>query len=162
MRQSILDQVEVVEENIWVDMVCLNTPCYFEVFKGQLSIAVIIRWISEMYLKPSQTTFMDHFWENGLQLLGKTLRHIRLGSKHTFEFQLISQMIDICFIVYKETCCKLPTNCLSVFDHFVKLVPKGLKNLQFWANYSEDSKEIKEIQTTSENIDISVCLVFNC
>ena len=115
-----------------------------------------------MYLKPSQTTLMDYFWENGLQLLGKTLRHIRLGSKHTFEFQLISNMIDICFIVYKETCCKLPTNCLSVFDHFVKLALTGLKNLQFWANYSEDSKEIKEIQTTPENIDISVCLIFNC
>ena len=28
----------------------------------------------------------------------------------------------------KQFVCKVPTNCLSVFGHFVKLALKGLKN----------------------------------
>ena len=30
----------------------------------------------------------------------------------------------------------LPTNCLSVFDHFVKLALKGLRNVIYWFCYS--------------------------
>ena len=33
---------------------------------------------------------------------------------------------------WKETICKLPTNCLSVFDHFVGLFLKWLMNIALY------------------------------
>ena len=54
-------------------------------------------------------TFAAVFWPNILTLYGPTLQN---GVKHT-----------------KTICRLLPTKCLSVFDHFVGLLLKGLKHV---------------------------------
>ena len=40
---------------------------------------------------------------------------------------------------FKQFVGNLPTNCLSVFDRFLKLALKGLNKIQFWANFTHCS-----------------------
>ena len=53
--------------------------------------------------------------------------HKRLCSAVKFSLNLLSANPSKWSNTLKQFIGKLPTNCLSVFDHFVKLAPKGLK-----------------------------------
>ena len=46
----------------------------------------------------------------------------------------------------KQLDCNLPTNCLSLFDHFVGLVLKGLKNNSYEALLSEPLVKAKQYE----------------
>ena len=48
--------------------------------------------------------------------------------KYNMEFNPLSANFTKGSNTLKQFVCNLPTNCLSVFDHFVGLALKGLKN----------------------------------
>ena len=58
-------------------------------------------------------------------------QHIELGTsrqlRDAVDLNPLSANFTKCSNTLKQLVCKMPTNCLSVFDHFVGLALKGLK-----------------------------------
>ena len=49
---------------------------------------------------------------------------------------------------FKQFFGKLPTNCLSVFDHFVKLAVKGLKLISRWDTSTDEAQKFQLLTNT--------------
>ena len=73
----------------------------------------------------SQRLVLSNSYNNQVQVI---LLDSQTSAKRSHKrFNLLSANFTKCSNILKQFVAKLPTNCLSVFDHFVGLAFKGLK-----------------------------------